>query len=406
MHDGKSTSVKATVHIFLERMPANQADAPRLLWYPSAAFPEELIAQYEATTVVVQGPAPAGRNLQMQGSRVGPQQIRFPQSTSIRGHRSNHRARVAGETKIAITITPEGKVVAPVILETSSAVFDRPIVAALLQRRYVPATRDDLPVPSRHETTIQFGPPLDPDAPLMPFAPSPLVDTPFDQPASASMIVPPVYPIELLDESIEGHATADIWISADGRPTRIEILDTTRPEFGHALSAALQMCQFEPAKRDGEAIPFVLRITEKFDTLRSYSSPTAARDMSGALLLDMSRKELKKRLPATELDQLPRIQVARLPRFPLALIHDAAISEGTATVSYTVDSTGQPRALRIVEASTPELGYAAVQAIALWGYEIPRKASRPAATTLQTTLRFSRTQATAIVSSDPSPAGS
>jgi len=103
------------------------------------------------------------------------------------------------------------------------------------------------------------------------------------------------------------------------------------------------------------------------------------------------------------LDQRPRLQVARLPRFPLSLADDA-INEGTATVSYTVDSTGQPRALRIVEATAPEFGYAAIQAIALWGYEIPRKNGVPVATTFQTTMRFSRGQATEIATTGPAPA--
>lgn len=98
------------------------------------------------------------------------------------------------------------------------------------------------------------------------------------------------YPTQLRAQGVAGSALLDVHVDAQGRVGDVDVVSrptgpehTThravlqerggtrvvelndRPEFGAAAQAALRQTRFQPALKDGKAVPYKLRMTVQFD---------------------------------------------------------------------------------------------------------------------------------------------
>lgn len=80
-----------------------------------------------------------------------------------------------------------------------------------------------------------------------------------NSPASVKNEIPPLYPSDQAMRGVTGYVKVRIMVSAAGGLADLQILES-RPNrsFAKSVLAAVQRWQFNPAMRDGEAVPGVL----------------------------------------------------------------------------------------------------------------------------------------------------
>lgn len=131
---------------------------------------------------------------------------------------------------------------------------------------------DDRP-PARAEA-----PRIDQHAPSPADAPSPAPATTAAQPGAAPtdasvprpLTMPsPDYPATALRAGAGGNVVLRIEVRADGRPGAIEVVDSSRNrELDRAAVRAVRRWRFQPAMRDGIAVPASVQQTISFDAPR------------------------------------------------------------------------------------------------------------------------------------------
>jgi protein TonB len=75
----------------------------------------------------------------------------------------------------------------------------------------------------------------------------------------------PVYPALLKSQGLEANVTVLLQLDASGAVTKVQIVKPAQyPEFNEAARRAALAERFEPATRDGVAIPYSLSFTYRF----------------------------------------------------------------------------------------------------------------------------------------------
>ena len=101
------------------------------------------------------------------------------------------------------------------------------------------------------------------------------------------------------------------------------------------------------------------------------------------------RRELKKPetiFSAGRLDTPLKPLSRRPPVFPVTLRDK--VDRGTATIELLIDEDGHARLPRIVKASDPAFGYAAVQAVSQWLFAAPQVNGKPVVARVQVPFEF------------------
>ena len=187
------------------------------------------------------------------------------------------------------------------------------------------------------------------------------VDTPY-----------PVYPYELLRTKVAGKIRAYFIIGPLGRVVKVELDEGATPEFGLAVRAMLDACRFNPAKKkDGSPAFAYVGIEYNFEPKGRSDAPVGEQ---GRLILRDLEKTPGDILGLHDLDE-PLKPLARTPpAYPLAL--QKTMPAGEAEVEFFVDVSGNVQLPHIKSSSAPEFGYAAVQAVAAWRFEAPKKGGK------------------------------
>jgi TonB family protein len=207
----------------------------------------------------------------------------------------------------------------------------------------------------------------------------------YDTPPKPRGVVRPVYPYRFLREGTTGKATVLFQISPQGEVVGVKIAEATHPEFGLALAAAAETFQFDPALKDGKPTQTVLKLEQEF-TLSLRDGVLSDGDQS---LLRRERKKPETIIGADKLDAPTKPLSRRSPLFPLALLKK--VEQGTATIELLIDAEGHARLPRIVDASDPAFGYAAVQAVSQWLFEPPKVGGRSTVARVRVTFEFEAT---------------
>jgi TonB family protein len=152
-------------------------------------------------------------------------------------------------------------------------------------------------------------------------------------------------------------------IDPSGRISGVKVKSADQPAFGLALAAAVEGFVFDPALKDGKPTQCLLNFEQRF-TSRDLS------DEAGDACLADERKHPERIVSANVLDAPPKPVSRRSPRFPVTAAPET--TTGSALIECLIDKKGRVRLPRIVEASEPAFGYAAVQALAAWWFEPPK----------------------------------
>jgi TonB family protein len=172
-------------------------------------------------------------------------------------------------------------------------------------------------------------------------------DPRIDALSGAVDVVDPAYPYERLLAEEEGNATVRFTLDAKGRVKSTELVETSHADFGAALIAAVESWSFSA---DAAAAQNVREYRHDF-TLAKV--PYAARRLMAEL-----REGKKTPSSSAGLDARPKAAARPALAYPTSLLGQSV--SGTAKIEFVIDRVGLAQVPRVVEASRPEFGWAAV----------------------------------------------
>ncbi len=291
---------------------------------------------------------------------------------------------LGGQVIVQFEVDTEGRVQNPVIEASDSPAFEEPALEALLKWKFQPATCDGKKIKTRMKAPVKFEGRAGRDGV---FEISKNADQSKLPPSLRYDVSPkirgvqiPVYPYPQRRDNIRGKAAATMLIDPQGRVSAVKIRSADQPEFGLALTAALEGFTFDPALKDGKPVPHLLNFEQEFTAMQLP-------DHKGERLLYMEKKHPEDIVSAAALDAPVKPVSRRAPAFPKSVEND--VTSGEATIECLIDTKGRARLPRLIKASAPAFGYAALQAVSTWWFEPPRRAGRPVVTRVNIPFAFS-----------------
>ncbi len=280
------------------------------------------------------------------------------------------RFGLRGQVQIDFTVDTSGNVQNPVIFQSDNPAFDEPAITALREWKFEPGTRDGAPTALRQRQTIIFQLNETADGGNSAFTFSSGGDQSklppelhYDTPPKIRGVLVPVYPYAQERDGVRGRAKATMLINLQGRVAGVKVQSADQPEFGLALAAALEGFTFDPALKDGRPVMFLANFDQGFNT-RELPDDGADR------LISLEKKHPEKILSANALDAPLKPLSRRSPLFPTGVANN--VLAGEAMIECLIDEDGRVRVPRVVSATEPAFGYAAVQASAAWWFEPPK----------------------------------
>jgi TonB family protein len=279
----------------------------------------------------------------------------------------NHR-RLPGQVVLEFTVEADGTTSGPKVLWASHAGFVGEALLALKKYRFeparqgllalrAPATQGQMDFESQGSTPAEV---------LVVNQLSVIEPEKFQQLPKPALLPEPVYPRELLLAGETGSAVAEFTITGQGMVEDILLKEVSNPEFGAALTAAMQMWHFDPARFVAEAAVAKMVVNYKF-------VPPAS-DLVHRLVLALQPGGAGVG-GASGLDERLRPLWRVSPVYPQALRVEKPV--GKAMIEFIIDRDGRCRLPQVVSASQPEFGWAAAAAISQWVFAPPLRGGQP-----------------------------
>jgi len=298
------------------------------------------------------------------------------------------RAGIPGEVRVDFVINVEGRVTEAFAVKSDHPDFEEAALAAIRSWRFLPAEKDGRPVAFSVSQLLQFS---TDDGPGHDGAYDFKVHVPKTWPASLpealrfdvaprlEIMVSPVYPLDDLRTKRSGKVTLAYVIDPRGKVGEITpIPGTATPAMVNAAVAALEQFQFTPAGRKGKPSYAMLRIDFEFSP-DGYTGNAPVTDATKRILRLLEKPDER----LTKASQLDSPVKARS-----TLIANEANRKGRAALEFVIDRDGIPRAPRVISATDPALGAAAVQAVAGWRFYPPKAGGRVVDTLVRLPVEF------------------
>lgn len=316
------------------------------------------------------------------------------------------RFGIRGQVLLQFTVDTAGKVQNAVVVESDNPAFDEPALTALRKWKFEPGTRDGKPADLVQRVPIifqldgggggesAFGLTNRGDQSKLP------PQLRYDTPPKIRGVQIPVYPYAQRRDEVRGKAKVTVAINQQGRVGAVKVLSADQPEFGLALTAALEGFTFDPALKDGKPVAHLVNFEQTFS---SGELPDEEADR----LIALEKKHPEKIVGASGLDTPLKPLSRRAPRLPTGVAE--GVTGGRAVIECLIDEEGRVRLPRIAEASEPAFGYAAVQAVATWWFEPPKAGGKPVVVRVRLPFEFNvkspKPAETAKPAEAPAPAG-
>ena len=368
-----------------ETVLASIRDGLKIWKFAPARVGGQAVAAEVTVSVICQRPVPADVALRSPAKVIKQVPPEFPPALQGTG--------LKGEVLLDIEVDPEGNVKSPTIVSSTHPGFNESAVAALLQWKFQPATRDGKPVKDRIRVPMiitasdrgrgeseTYKVESRTDQSKLP------ENLRFDTPAKIIGALVPVYPYSLRRDGVKGTAKGTMLIDPRGRVIAVKIKATDRPELGAALAAALDGFTFDPALKDGKPVAHLLNYEQRFEE-------NAFLDDGSRDLLDVERKHPERIVGAGKLDAPLKPISQRAPVSPTAWPKD--VTQAEALVEFLVDNEGHVRLPRIVSATADSFGYAAAQAVVAWQFGPPLVGGKPAVVRVKVPFKFALNNAKA-----------
>lgn len=293
------------------------------------------------------------------------------------------RYGIGGEVIVDFVVDLDGSVRNPTVHSSKNPAFDEAALDSVRAWTFEPGTRNGHPVRTAMRVPIvfQMEGSIDQFFHIEGGDQSKLPENlRSDTPPKFQNIQIPVYPYALRKDDVSGKAQVAMWIGTSGRVVRVDIISADKPEFGLALAAAAEGFVFDPALKAGKPVPYALKLDQSFSSFE-------LRDDTSDDLLRLEKKHPERIVGGGKLDAPLKPISRRAPVFPVGVAENT--TTGNAVIECLIDENGHARLPRIVSASEPAFGYAAMQAANAWWFERPTVGGKPAVARVQIPFSFS-----------------
>ncbi len=306
-------------------------------------------------------------------------EVNFPENMRMAG--------LEGRVQVEFIITAQGEVSEAHVVASNNPAFEREALDAVMKWRFDPGIKAGRPVKIRAQQQIIFS--YDSagrqpwkigrgDQSKMP------PEAQWDVPPEPFNTAFPVYPFAELLAGRKGQTKLNFVVHPDGRVVEAHLLEATTPEFGRAVLAMIDTWEFKPArKKDGTPTYAIISFAHEFKPNGSGDAPVPR---SARAILRKLQRAPQEIATLAALDAAPRPISRRPPVYPLGLRAQGQMGE--AEVEFFIDECGDAQLPRVVSASAPEFGGAAVQAVASWRFQPPKIKGRPVTVRVQMPIRF------------------
>ena len=228
------------------------------------------------------------------------------------------------------------------------------------ERKYKPAKVRELPVRMQCRQILNFQ----------------SLEKPIDALAGAVEIVDPAYPYERMLAGEEGYAVVKFTLTSEGKVESSMLLEASHPDFGGALVAAVESWQFKP-----EAAGESGAVREYRHDFVLNQTPYASR----RLIAGVRAGEVVSNSSAG-LDAKPKILARPGLAYPTAFYSEKV--SGSAEVEFIVDRVGLAQLPRVLKATKPEFGWAAVTLVNGMRFNPITRGGKPAELRVRLPVQF------------------
>lgn len=268
-----------------------------------------------------------------------------------------------GKVIVGVTVTEEGLLQHPIIMESAHPALEKAVLDSLLTFRCRPpltlsGKKTSFAVIQPFNFVLQEEGHISPAfvLPRESGGGDPAFELPrnteklplefqYDVPPVIKVVAPVVYSIELLRRNIRGTANVSVVIDPKGEVREVNILDATHPEFGLATRAMMQSWTFYPARKKDQPTWATFMFSQRFDR---DGRDTSINSVTEELL---HKKEDDPEVhPLSGLDAMPEPVYAPPPAYPFHLKANEVME--TVVVEFFIDKNGWVYLPRLIEVKT------------------------------------------------------
>jgi TonB family protein len=193
---------------------------------------------------------------------------------------------------------------------------------------------------------------------------------------------PPEYPFSMRLDGKRGEVLLEFTVMEDGSVSNPQVVKSSHPDFEAPAVEALLKWRFRPGTKDGHPVstrmrvPIIFGLTQMPDGSNGYE------------VWNVPSSAPRSFPPELQYDEPPKPLVISAPVYPFDLL--VAKVKGKASVSFLVDPTGRTQMVKVISASQPEFGAAAMAMAEAWTFEPARKGGKPSWAILRKDEDFSR----------------
>lgn len=191
----------------------------------------------------------------------------------------------------------------------------------------------------------------------------------------------PAYPTKFAKNKVTGSAVVEFIVAADGRVVGARAVSASQPEFGAAAVAAVERWRFTPGRKKGRAVATRMQVPIHFE----LDEPPLSETLGAALRAATTQAHLPA-IDISRLDVMPTPRSQARPNFPAHLREKGV--QGNAVIDIIVDVNGDVRNAFVLRATHPELGDAALAAVAQWKFKPGQLRGRVVNTHMQVPIVF------------------
>jgi len=201
----------------------------------------------------------------------------------------------------------------------------------IAERKYKPAKVRETPIVMQYKQVLSFQ----------------SMEKPIESLSGALDIVDPAYPYERMLAGEEGYAVVRFTLTGKGTVEKAEVVEASHPDFGGALVAAVESWFFTP-----EAASEQITREYRHDFVLSNTPYATRRLIKGV------REGKVTSNAAGGLDARPKLLAQPALAYPTSLYSQQV--SGLAEIEFVVDRVGLAQLPRVIKATQPEFGWAAV----------------------------------------------
>lgn len=283
-----------------------------------------------------------------------------------------------GRANVKVLINKQGEVAKVVVLESIHPDLERVVVQNILATKFKPI-KEEVEIEIPYDFMIERLKENNGDAPFkISRASNDLSEKfQFDVAPQIKIVVPAVYPLDLLKKNQTGKANIMVIVDPNGRVVESKILSSTQPEFGLSAQASFSSWVFDPATKGSQ--PSWAALSREY-----YFNPkdrdTGVNDSAKKILKYIKNNDARL-IDSNQLDSVPLALYSPYPNIPSELIKSKKYNE--VLIEFYLDEDGMVQLPNVISPESDDLTWLLLTQVQRWQFQKPMKDGKPVITKLQ-----------------------